>query len=283
MGNLGFIDMFLGVHVVFQPYRYSDHAPAILKFPNLVDNKPQPFKFFNFWLIRDQGNLHDRVSKLRIKLDEVQKALDKHPDDIYLRDEEAVYIQAFSDAKLDEDWFLKQKRNVDWLEAGDANTAYFHKTIKSDNYQSRIMNVLNYSGIEVIGPTIPEVFVSHYEQFLGSSMQCEDLDITESGWVYIWFFKKGWDIVGRDVYNAARDVFSNGQILKEINHTFLALIPKEVVSENQSAFVSGRRISDNILNTHELMHNYHRDRSPPRCAFKVITTQEIFALSHYAT
>ncbi|GJX96249.1 RNA-directed DNA polymerase, eukaryota, partial [Tanacetum coccineum] len=29
------------------------------------------------------------------------------------------------------------------------------------------------------------------------------------------------------------------------------------------------RVSDNILITQELMHNYHRDRGPPKCAFKV--------------
>ncbi|GKA28235.1 putative reverse transcriptase domain, reverse transcriptase zinc-binding domain protein, partial [Tanacetum coccineum] len=33
--------------------------------------------------------------------------------------------------------------------------------------------------------------------------------------------------------------------------------------------VPGRRISDNILLTQELMHNYHLDRGTPRCAFKV--------------
>ncbi|GKD98938.1 methylenetetrahydrofolate reductase 1 [Tanacetum coccineum] len=119
------------------------------------------------------------------------------------------------------------------------------------------------------------------------------------------FFKKGWSVVGHDVCNAVRDFFSNGCILKEINHTFLALIPKvstplkvndyrpisccnviykciskilsnriiegikEVVSDNQAAFVPSRRISDNILITQELMHSYHRNRGPPRCAFKV--------------
>ncbi|GKE07474.1 protein LAZ1 [Tanacetum coccineum] len=257
-------------------------------------------------LLHDQGNLHERVNTIRKELDEVQKALDLNPMDTILREEEVVYLQAFNEVKLDEERFLKQKAKVDWLEAGDANSAYFHKTVKCRN---------QYSCIEVthdsISVEISESGASNMvREVTNDEIKRAMFDIGEDkapgpdGFTSA-FFKKSWDVVRPDVCNAIRDFFTNGQILKEVNHMFLALIPKvptpfrvndflsisccnviymciskiltnriiegiiEVISENQSAFVPGRRISDNILITQELMHNYHRNRGPPRCAFKV--------------
>ncbi|GJS92486.1 aspartic peptidase [Tanacetum coccineum] len=251
---------------VYCSFIYASNVASVYTIPRIRNPKEamalkKPLRK----LLQDQGNLHNRVSKLRLELDEVQKALDQNPDDVSLRDKEAVYVQAFSDAKLDEERFLKQKAKVEWLAAGDANSAYFHKTIKSKNHQSHIVNILDANGVEVTGHCIPDVFVTHYEQFLGSSMPCEDLDVADlfthqvsnasncqmlqdisneeikaamfdisddqapglDGYTFA-FFKNGCDIVEIDVCNCISKILTN-RIIDGI---------KEVVSENQSAFVS---------------------------------------------
>ncbi|GJS27033.1 putative RNA-directed DNA polymerase, eukaryota, reverse transcriptase zinc-binding domain protein [Tanacetum coccineum] len=237
---------------------------------------------------------------------------------------------------------MKQKAKVEWLDEGDSNSAYFHKSIKSRNQRSRIELILNTNNGEVIGNSVSDVFVCHYEHLLGTSMDYNNLNVEDlfsktisvdtaanmvldvtndeikvamfdigddkslgpDGYTFV-FFKKGWSIVSQDVCNAVRDFFSNGFLLKEINHTFVALIPKvctplrvndyhliscsnviykciskiitnriidgikEVVSDNQSAFIPSRHILNNILITQELVHNYHWKRGPPRCAYKI--------------
>ncbi|GJR53871.1 hypothetical protein Tco_1404392 [Tanacetum coccineum] len=193
--------------------KISDHSPAVLKFPNLATNKPKPFKFFNFLahkskfieVVETHWNTNVAACHSIHKLDEVQKALDLKPADLSLRDEEAIYVQAFTNAKLDEERFLKQKAKVEWLEA-------------------------------VTGTSVPDVFVNHYERFLGSHLACDELDVTDLFFKQVLkasnhnmvqdipneeirvpmfdigndrapdldgytstFFKKGWDIVGFDV------------------------------------------------------------------------------------
>ena len=40
------------------------------------------------------------------------------------------------------------------------------------------------------------------------------------------FFKKAWEIVGNEVTDAVLQFFENGKLLKQLNHTILALVPK---------------------------------------------------------
>ncbi|GJV50983.1 MACPF domain-containing protein CAD1 [Tanacetum coccineum] len=211
-----FKDCVADIEVVAAHWNSNVHAHSMFQVTTKLKALKRPLRK----LVHDQGNLHDRVNKLRHELDVVQKSLDLRPDDQILREEEAVYVQAFNEAKLDEERFLKQKAKIEWLNVGDSNSAYFHKSLKSRIQRSRIEVVLGTDNIELSGPNVPDAFVHHYEMFLGTQMTCDELNCDG-------IFTKGWDIVGHDVCKAIRDFFVNGQLLKELNHTFIALIPKK--------------------------------------------------------
>ncbi|KAJ0442317.1 putative RNA-directed DNA polymerase [Helianthus annuus] len=293
-------------------------------------------------LFRQQGNLHVRVESIRKELDDFQSKVDKDPDNYALRNLAADCQKRFMEASLDEERFLKQKAKQKWLHEGDANTKYFHNMVKSRNHISQIQFIKDANGNEFEGGAVANVLVEHYKAFLGvkgnvtkspndmcfprrinvdkaeimirtvsdDEIKTAFFDVGDDkapgpdGYSAA-FFKKSWQIIGEEVIFAIKDFFNSGRLLQEINHTFLALIPKvnsptfvtdyrpisccnviykaiskiltnrlleginDVVSLNQSAFIPGRRISDNIMLTQELLHNYHRNTGPPRCAFKV--------------
>ncbi|KAL0420752.1 UNVERIFIED_CONTAM: hypothetical protein Slati_3098100 [Sesamum latifolium] len=119
------------------------------------------------------------------------------------------------------------------------------------------------------------------------------------------FYKAAWPVIGEEIMVAVEEFFTNGCLLKQVNATLVALIPKvqspmtvadfrpisccnvlykaitkilvqrlrpllsRLVSPTQNAFIPGRLISDNILLAQELFAGYNQQRTPPRCAMKV--------------
>lgn len=119
------------------------------------------------------------------------------------------------------------------------------------------------------------------------------------------FFKKNWATVGDSVTVAILEFFRNGKLLKQWNHTTIALIPKSpnaqaaadyrpiaccnvtykiitkilakrmacllpsIIDPAQGAFVGGRCMSDNIFLAQELIRGYGRKRTASRCMIMV--------------
>lgn len=106
------------------------------------------------------------------------------------------------------------------------------------------------------------------------------------------FFQQQWDLVGSEVIEVVKEAFCSGSVPENLNKTFLTLIPKvdcpekitqfrpislcnvvykvipkiivsrlkpllpSLISPNQSSFVPGRQIADNIAIVQEMIHSF---------------------------
>ncbi|XP_074299722.1 uncharacterized protein LOC141630875 [Silene latifolia] len=240
--------------------------------------------------------------------------------------------------------FLAQKAKAHWMRDGDDNTQYFHSVIKARRMQNRILGIYDMdSQNHTTSADIEAAFINYYKHLLGTQTKVAKvhISIVQKGKVLnnehkirligdvtdteikdalfsvpadkapgpdgytSQFFKDSFDITGADLCGAVREFFTVGRMLKQVNATTLALIPKkdkpvtvadfrpiaccnvvykiiskvicarlatvlpDIISENQSAFLKGRDIIDNILIWHDLVRLYKRKACSPRCLMKV--------------
>ncbi|KAK1406238.1 hypothetical protein QVD17_41528 [Tagetes erecta] len=94
--------------------------------------------------------------------------VDRDPNDCGLRDKERVCALEYEKVAFDLELFLKQKAKVEWLKAGDSNTAFFHKMIKRNNHKKLVDRIIDSDGNVHEGDGVASVFENHYSKFLGT-------------------------------------------------------------------------------------------------------------------
>ncbi|KAL2252008.1 UNVERIFIED_CONTAM: hypothetical protein Sindi_2323100 [Sesamum indicum] len=87
------------------------------------------------------------------------------------------------------------------------------------------------------------------------------------------FFKAAWPVVGTEVTRAVLDFFTTGKLLKQVNTTLLALIPKygsgQVNQSLPNSLHPGKKHWGQYFVSTETFHRIYQIRLPPRCALKV--------------
>ena len=229
-----------------------------------------------------------------------------------------------------ENYWAQQSR-VSWMKHGDKNTNFFHSKATQRRRKNHIRGIKNAQGqwveeIEDLVEVASYYFHTLFHAKAGDQMEeclnailsrvTEDMMVvlsseftTEEVKVALFqmgpskapgpdgmnalFYKKFWHIMGDDVVFAMLAFLNNGNMLPEINHTNIVLIPKvkvpkkmsdfrpislcnviykiifkvlanrlkqvllHIISPTQSAFVPGRLITDNAPVAYETLHTMH--------------------------
>jgi len=382
-GNPCLFSTWPDTHATFQPRSISDHSVMILNLQRLNNHQQSPFKFLNIWAERSDflptvasswhapitgnpmfqftsklrrlktdlrqlhrqhtNNLIDRVRQAKASWDEAQFYLDQHPTLETAQITERTLATQYMQLCRDEESYFKQKSRIQWLQLGDRNTAFFHKSLLHRQVRNRIHSLQDTEGNVVHDQQeIRKMESTYFEDLLTASHPTMNAEvhslypntITEESKAAALipitdddikaalfsisdskapgpdrynalFYKKSWDIIKVDFIAAIRYFFSNNTLPRCVNATRVALVPKQelptclndfrpiyccnvlykciskllvirlkealsdVIGPSQSAFIPGRNISDAILLTQELMHNYHLNTGPARCALKI--------------
>lgn len=158
-----------------------DHSPGLLTVYPRVAGGRKPFRYFTMWKIAPSFNaiiqatwreqiigskmyvLVSKLKKVKLALKELnktgftdiqaaevkahqammeaQKAMHSNPTDQNLPDFELAAVKEYRMHHQVHMEFLKQKAKLDWIKAGDENTALFHQSIKSRNVQNQVYSI----------------------------------------------------------------------------------------------------------------------------------------------
>ncbi|XP_062011862.1 uncharacterized protein LOC133728462 [Rosa rugosa] len=212
------------------------------------------------WSKEKFGNLKVEIEKVRAMLSTFyDKSLSAPPE------EERLCLEAkLNDLLLHEHNYWKQCSQVMWLTEGDLNSRYFHQKATNRRRRNEIKGLYNSEGVWcteeselekiVLGyfgnlfttnhPTNVELFTNLFPQVISNEMNSQLIkEFSEDevlkalkqmhpmkapgpdGFSPI-FYQRYWPVVGKDVTAAIRCFMGSEHLLREVNGTYVTLIPK---------------------------------------------------------
>nr|TKS12516.1 hypothetical protein D5086_0000062530 [Populus alba] len=296
-GNPSLFSTWPATQATFQPRNVSDHSAMILSLHSLTHHQHSPFKFLNIWADRidflptvtsswqvpvhgnpmyqfttklrrlkstlrqfhfqHTSSITDRVSKAKTEWETTQVHLDNHPTSATAMATERSLASTYLQLCKDEESYYKQKSRVQWLQLGDRNTTFFHKSLLHRQVRNRIHNLQDEEGNIVHDQQgIGKMASTYFEKLLSTPqpMLTEDItsffpnSITEESKVAAlmaitdediraalfsipdtkapgpdgynsFFYKKSWDIIKADFIAAIRFFFSFNSLPRCVNAT----------------------------------------------------------------
>jgi hypothetical protein len=220
------------------------------------------------------AHISERVRRAEADLEQHQSLLHNDKDNEHFLARDKKLRLDLINLKSAEKMFYSTKLKCNFFKDCDRGTSFFHALMNHRHKKNYIPAICRSNGSLTTSMTeVGDAFVCFYQQLLGSSRATLPLDesvvsrgprldatlqasllatVTNDDIKmalfsigddkspgpdrYSFFFKKSWDVVGQNLCAAVRDFFQSGQLLKQINHSIIALVPKSAHVSNTNDF-----------------------------------------------
>ncbi|XP_022891948.1 uncharacterized protein LOC111406808 [Olea europaea var. sylvestris] len=271
----------------------------------------------NFLDIVQDGWNKEIAETASIILKEAKVELQGKPTNVHLQCEVATLRKDAMNLGEAERSFYYQKAMCAYLKNSDKCTKFFHLVVKRNNKKNYIATILKRDGTYTSHKEVVDEFTYFYSDLLGKSCFVHpiEVDIVKNGPLLMeehasslireisykeikealfsigdekssrpdgytsCFFKKAWNIVGCEFKKAIKDFFKSSSLLKQTNHTVIAMVPKtnysfsvggyRPIACSEAAFVEERSMTENIQLAQELLRQYNWKRVAPRYLIKI--------------
>ncbi|GJX89545.1 putative RNA-directed DNA polymerase, eukaryota, reverse transcriptase zinc-binding domain protein [Tanacetum coccineum] len=285
-----FFDSWTNVVVTVLERVISDHSPILLTAGAEVNFGPKPFRVFDAWSKVD-GFDAVRKSEIRDRIkdwDEKAEARMVTPEDVVFRDN--LLAELYIIDQIDRD-ILRQQSRIRWAVKGDENSRFFHSSIKNNMRNNSINGLLCNGRFSTLSPTESSFLDADFtiNEIKEAVWSCAGSRAPGPDGLNFNFIKRYWDNLETDFVRSIKHFESTGRFSRGCNSSFFSLIPKindpisisdyrpisligctykviakllasrlatvihKIISPNQTAFIKGRQILDEVLVANEVI------------------------------